>query len=527
MNAPSAATLPSSARSRFFTVRFFKGCFRFLFSRRMVWLGAILISLAVLLYQYENWNGARELRDARARMIARAGTEDYRTLLPPVVPEEDNFFAIPVIKSWRVPTDNKDVAGGYTHQFPGADMLPDKYDAPRMKETPGRWVLNLAAWEQKRAKSGKPVPAGKTAVSVISDEIGDSRGVLPQLIAGLDRRASQVIPSRRSCLEAANGNLLRCGIPSFSNLFSTQLALALHLRAAALTGDAGKTRDVAGVMLRLGDAFNDPLIVSNLCSMAVHNVTLEALNEALACRTLTDGDLEKITAWLTTTNDVAQVESMFRHSMLTMDSGFEMLKADHIDRKRTIDSWLTGSRVSKGFGEWQFVTALTFGPSGWLDTNHAGFLENALLHCGETGEEGWRSAKAGIEKVGRHLGRSTVLFAKGNFAILNPRRILGAMATPPLSNLWGSAVQNLFHRRCALLTCALRRHQLAHGAFPATLAGLDAALLPSPQTDPAKAGAPMGYQLTEKGFLLWSAGDDRNDDGGHADKDWLWYHDVN
>ena len=78
-NSPSSAAEPS----RYFTVRFarflgrrIRGVWRFIFSRRMVWTLAIFASLLVLLYQYENWNGARELAEARKKMIARIGTEN-------------------------------------------------------------------------------------------------------------------------------------------------------------------------------------------------------------------------------------------------------------------------------------------------------------------------------------------------------------------------------------------------------------------------------------------------------------------
>lgn len=525
VSAPSSLSL-AAPPSRYFTVRFFKGCCRFVFSRRMVWLLAILISLGVLYYQFENWNGARELKEARERMFARTGTNDYRTMLADEVPEEKNFFAIPVIKSWRVKDNNKYTAGGYRHQFPGDKLLPDNYDAPLAVEKAGRSALDLAAWEKKRAKSGKPIPEGQSAAAVIYGEIGDGRGIIPQLISGLDRPESQAIPCRKACYEAAGWELQKVKIPSYSSVFSTQNALAIHLRTAALSGDAAKTRDVARVMLRLGDAFNDPSIVSQLIGAAIHQVTLEALNEALGCRTLTDEDFRILTQWLAAANDVAQVESMFRFQMLNMDAAFASMRATQI-RDKKLESALVASVIDKGdFIARQFIFSLLYGPSGWFDANHAFFLENALLHCGQPGDEGWRAGKKGAEAVAHGAGPASVLCSKGKFTLLNPRRALAILETPALTNIWSRAADNLFKRRCAILTCALRRHQLAHGTFPATLAELDAALLPSPQTDPAKAGAPMGYRPAEKGFLLWSVGNDRNDDSGDAEKDWLWSHEA-
>jgi hypothetical protein len=512
---------PSVVRSRYFTLRFGKWLGRFLFNRRMVWLLAIVASLVVLFYQYENWNGARELQAARAHMIARTGTDDFRTLLPAVVPEEENFFAIPVIKSWLVP--DKTVPGILNRQFPGDRLLPEKYDAPSVVKTAGRSVLDLAAWEQKRLKAGKPLPAGQSAASVLCNEIGDGHGIIPQLIAGLDRPKSQMIPCLRASIEASGGDFLRAQIPVTHGLLDTMNALGLHLRAAALSGDAAKTRDIAGVMLRLSDAFNEPQIVFQLIARGVSQVTLDALNEGLGCRSLTDSDFRRIQEWLGTVDDVAQTRTMFCCEILKSEPAFAAFRSQ-LREKGPDKSWLARIRDGDDFGAVQFDLAFRYGPSGWYDTNRASFIESALLYSGGPGDEGWRAGLQGAETVGRNMSAAAMLYSNGKFGVLNPRRCLGIRAIPNMSSVWSRVAHTLFHRRCAILTCALRRHRLAHGSFPASLTDIAPAFLPAPQTDPAKAGAPMGYRPTEDGFLLWSAGDDRNDDGGDPDKDWLWIH---
>ena len=104
---------PGAERSRHLSVRCLRAVRLFLFSRRMVWFLAVTVSVLVLAWHYENWNGARELAAARQRMLARAGTGNPMDLLPPEVPEPDNFFAVPEIVSWREPSSNPDVAGGF------------------------------------------------------------------------------------------------------------------------------------------------------------------------------------------------------------------------------------------------------------------------------------------------------------------------------------------------------------------------------------------------------------------------------
>ena len=60
--------------------------------------------------------------------------------------------------------------------------------------------------------------------------------------------------------------------------------------------------------------------------------------------------------------------------------------------------------------------------------------------------------------------------------------------------------------------------------YSESLTALDPAILATPPADPAKADSAIHYRRTESGFLLWSVGDDRKDDGGTPDKDWLWRH---
>ncbi len=522
MSSPLASTLslPVSVRSRYFTVRFFRWLGRFFFSRRFLWTIVILASLVVLFYQYENWNGARELKAARARMLATAGTEDYMTLVPPTLPEEENYFALPVIKSWREPSQYG--AGGFSTRFPGDNLLPKGFTKPEIKDEAGRTRLDLAGWAA--TQKGSAGTGGRDTAVALCKALGDGNGVIPQLIAGLDRSGSQLIPSRREILEEAGGNPVKAGIPACTNCYTTALSLEIHLRAAALAGDAGKTRDIAGVMLKLADGFDhDPGLVSMLVGMAMNGITLKALDEALACPSLQDADFRRIQQWLGAADDLQRTRNTFIHQMLVSNSvfaSFLRIQAKQMSKTSARD----GLRSEDGFMKYLAYSA-SFGPSGWMDTNQAFVLECLARTCGEPGDEGWRAGINGNRYM-QDAVRTAAGVRLGSKTFVNPRRVLGVIHVPAMSGVWESAAKNEFRRRCAILTCALHRHRLAQGAFPASLAELTTSLLPSPQTDPAKAGVPFGYRRTETGFLLWSTGHDRNDDGGDAEKDWTWRHEF-
>ncbi|MEM6331244.1 MAG: hypothetical protein AAF790_13475, partial [Planctomycetota bacterium] len=69
-----------------------------------------------------------------------------------------------------------------------------------------------------------------------------------------------------------------------------------------------------------------------------------------------------------------------------------------------------------------------------------------------------------------------------------------------------------FRRRLAV-TAALAVHRLQTGAYPASLAELDALLLAKPPLG-AYSGAPLVYEKTDNGYLLYDVGPNGKDDGG-------------
>jgi hypothetical protein len=491
-----------------------------IWSRGFLWTIVIFVSLVVLFYQYENWNGATELKAARSWMLAVAGTDDFMTVLPATVPEEENFYALPIIKSWREPA--KHAAGGFSIRFPADKLLPKDLIKPEIKDEGGRTSLDLAGWAA--AQKINAGTAGRDTAIALCKALGDGNGIIPRLVAGLDRSGSQLIPSQRQSLEVAGGDPAKAEIPACSGAYQMILNLEIHLRAAALAGDAAKTRDLSGVMLRLADGFDhDPGLVPLLVGTATNRITLKALNEALGCPSLQDTDFRKLHEWLSTSADLQRARRTFVHMVLKADavfSSFHRAEMERTHRKWTRDALRTEN------GLMNFLTYFAgYGPSGWIDTNHAFAVEQLALACGDAGEEGWRAAADGAKQMYKAAATASGI-KLGSKTFINPRRVLGVLTIPAISMVWEHAVKNVFRRRCAILTCALHRHRLAHGAFPSSLTELDPSLLSSPLTDPAKEGAPFGYRLTDKGFVLWSVGEDRNDDGGDDKKDWTWRHEV-
>jgi hypothetical protein len=71
-------------------------------------------------------------------------------------------------------------------------------------------------------------------------------------------------------------------------------------------------------------------------------------------------------------------------------------------------------------------------------------------------------------------------------------------------------------QRLAVIACALERHRLAHGAFPAELAALVPALLTAVPHEPYGMEPLLYRRGNDTRYLLYSRGEDRVDDGGKS-----------
>lgn len=89
--------------------------------------------------------------------------------------------------------------------------------------------------------------------------------------------------------------------------------------------------------------------------------------------------------------------------------------------------------------------------------------------------------------------------------------IVASALMPNLELVYRTQACRLDERRGVRLALALHRHRLRHGAWPPTIADLDADFRPDDITD-IHTGDPLLYKLTDAGPVVYSAGPDRDDD---------------
>jgi hypothetical protein len=486
------------------TLRLARWLWRLIWNRRAAWTLVVIVSLITVLWQWENWRSARELKEVHQRVVERLGTDDPFAFMPPTVTDEQNYFANPLIESWLHETKPGTLRLRYNP--PKDALLPPGFIKPERFQdddgSPGR--LDLKAWMAKRDPSVEP------AATVLARELGDGNGLLPKLAEGLNKPYSIMKPGQREAMEMADGNPWAAAWPDFQSLDSFQQQLGLHLRSAALAGDNEKVEMTAQIMLRFSEAKVRGGIVGILVPLALHNQTFDALHEALEHPAWTEESLSRVQVRLGQFDELENYEKSFGGEITGMFAGLYYFRSNPevlMGRSVYQPGW-------KGWVDRAFEFAMIRGPIGWHDANIAFYADCMLEQLGPAGKAAWLTAAARDEKVR--------LLSKEANSWPNPRRIFGAIAIPNVGTLSRAAAETLFHRRCLIIACALEKHQLRHGTFPASLEVVKEDLKLFTLDDPARPGHLPGFRLENGGYLLWSAGPDTRDDSGVKDKDWLW-----
>ena len=487
-----------------YTLRLARWLFRLVMTRRVVWTLIVLFSLITVLWQWENWRSARELKAVHQRVIERLGTDNPFAFMPPTVTDEQNYFANPLIESWLRVTNPKNGQMKYTP--PKDALLPPGFIMPEVVESddgdPER--LDLKAWMAKRAPSTEP------ATSVLARELGDGNGLLPKLAEGLNKPYSIMKPGQREAMEAAGGNPWEAAIPDFQNMNRFQQQLGLHLRTAAMLGDKEKTAMTAHIMLRFSEAPARGGIIGILVPLALHEITFDALHETLEHPAWTEESLDRLQVRLGQFDELESYEKSFGGEITGMFAALTYFRS----HPEVLEQLNVSQPGWKGWVDRTFEFAMIRGPMGWHDANIAFYADCMLDQIGPRSQTSWLDAGQRDDRV-RQISKEANSWP-------NPRRILGAIAIPNVGYISQAAAETLFHRRCLIIACALEKHWLHHGAFPASLEAVKEDLKLFQINDPARPGQSPGYRLEPTGYVLWSAGTDAKDDGGMNDKDWLW-----
>ncbi len=482
-------------------------------------------------YTLSGWQGRRAWEAYRAEAEQRGVVFDLEKLMPPPVPDAENFAATPLLRAHQ---------GGnpefFAHRatnrsndpfFPVSPTAVDvKVQLPRGEWQRGERLSLPSLQTYYRSSTNFPAwPAPRTPAEDVLKSLSRFDVELAET------RAAATRPQARFNIKLTEDGISTL-LPHLAAVKS--LGSVIGLRSVALLA-AGRTNDAfadAKLAFRLSDAVRDePWLISHLVRIATHSAALRTVWEGLADHRWTDAQLAHWQRELARHDFAAELRHAMAGERAFGNRAIEFIRG----RPEMLDSL-----GSIGDGE-TYIASTPYGkllaqltPRGWLWEEQISYnrmfddyFSAALpLDAGKLDAVTMQAKSAAmLDDIARNK--------QGIKATLK-HRVLSHMLLPALASVMPKACRAQTFTRLAIAACALERHRLARGSYPESLAALAPEFGPLPP-DPMS-GQPFHYERTADGrFRLWSVGWNGKDDGGQIEMqkvpkdainfeqgDWVW-----
>ena len=502
--------------------------------------------LVVLFYAEENWRGRRAWENFRREWEAKGERFDWRSVVPPPVPEDQNFALTPVVYSsygqeltragqaipqekWNSNSVNRLNMDVYFYYLQTESLTnqPDIFYAAYRKleqtNTFGSWAkgtrLNLISFQQfYRALAGftgdiKVLPQAQAPATDVLLTLGTFDSTIEELRAAARR------PFSRFPLEYDEDCWGNIRLPHLSVL--KRCLQVLHLRAGAelQNGQNEKALDDVKLSLRLVDSIrNEPFVISHLVRAELLQIALNPIYQGLSEHCWTDAQLLALGADLQKIDFLADCRTAMRG-----ERAGDVATVNWLQRSRK--NYSKFGAVSSESGTLRWIMA-TWGPSGWLE-------QNKIRICGYfTNLDAVVDFK--IRTVQPEAARQPVKVLEAEKRRLTPFNFLEEPLLPYLTAVITKFAYTQTAADLARTACALERYRLAHGGYPETLNALVPHFIAQVPHD-VIGGQPLKYRRTDDGkFILYSIGWNEKDDGGVVafkkdstsidigNGDWVW-----
>ena len=476
-------------------------------------LFGLLASITVLLLArtLSDWQGRRAWEAYRAEAEKRGVVFDLEKLMPPPVPDAENFAATPLLRPFQ--SGNPEFTERHAKLGPQAPTSPFRLDDPHLKASwPNKqnWLRgerwNLAEF-QTYYRSSTNFPAWPRSRTPAEDVL-KALSLFDAELAGLHTASSR--PHARFNTKVSEDGVSTL-IPHLTAVKSLVATAALRSIAATAAGRTNEAFADAKLAFRLSETLNgEPLLISHLVRIASHTIAVRAVWEGLADHRWTDAQLAHWQADFAKRNFAVEL----RHAMAG-ERAFSNRAMEFIRRRPEMLDAMgdlgNGEPLKSATGFGKFMSHLP--PPGWL------CVEQINLNRGF--EEFIMGAlPTGNGRLDPALIRAKDAAMEEHFARNGPG-LKATLRHGAMEQMLLPAVSKASHRTCqaqsftqlAIAACALERHRLARGSYPESLAALAPEFGPLPP-DPMS-GQPFYYERTTDGrFRLWSVGWNGKDDGG-------------
>lgn len=486
----------------------------------------------------ENIQGALRWNRLYRDLIAQGEKLDIKDVIPPQVPDAQNFAATPLFaellksasaNSGDVPSAalSNAIQKFAIFSLPEA-TLPKRANDDTTPPALDEWVVafekvRTASATNKAQRANHPnypqAPAGSDAATQILTALSIADDALAVICRDSQR------PFARFPERWIDGFEVR--LPLLSQFKSLQRHLNLRIATHLAKGDRTGAWDDLQCSLRLADGLREePLVISQLVRIAQLHVANEGFWRGIAAHAWTDDQLQTLQRRFETMDVIGFVPFA--------------LEGERALANQMMNHWITHGVGSPSVGQpgrspGGFMARISgFMGQGILRANQAAIIQmetdvirNGRKLVANRASLDWRAEAARFDES------TTAGLSKP----YSPREIMARMLTPAFAKFLTRAVRSQTLQTSAAIACSVEMHYLKRGRYPDTLDALVPEFLKAIPTDPMDL-KPMRYRRTDSGsFIVWSVGDNGIDDGGvsrritgkRSDKnppieipDWVW-----
>ena len=440
------------------------------------------VTLVALTLAFENWRGKRAWLKFKAEWEAKDETFDTASIIPPKVPDDQNFAMTPFFKTLF----DYEYAPFVIYNNSNALLrtrgvvLSGNGKAPRISDRQAGERTDLSAWREYLAID--------FAASKPADDISRALAKHDETLKELHDAAARP----HAVFPVHYHENISALLPHMEVLRSVSGIVRLRAVVRMEQGRSAEAFDDLKLAFRLGESLkSEPLFVSQLVRFSVLESALNTMWETLG--RWNDEQLFELQRIVSAIEVLDDYPRPLRGERALVNDVFARMRQ--------------GERFPDDLGAIGRHT-----PSGFLYQNQ---LAINRLHQ--------KYSFAAVDLERRRVDPKAA-FASDNIPELksrHPYRLFARLFFPAL----GKAVQRFAKTQTDLdlakLACALERYRRANGAYPESLDALVPRFVDKLPHD-IVSGGPLTYrQSAEEGFVLYAVGfDERDDQGGAAD--WSW-----
>jgi len=467
-----------------------------------------LVTLVVLFYQVEDLRGKYAWEHYVKEWEAKGEKFTLKAFAPPLVPDDKNLALAPLLKpifDFRRTTNGiqqNDTNGLKRLEAVSKGLVQSGPDSTNLLLgilDKGTFANLEATREFFRGNTNvpQPAPSGNTALDIVNAMSYCDPQIKELQAAAVER------PFCRFPVAYDEEMTFAILLPHLGRVKALVNALQIRIVGKIAAGQTAEAYDELQLCLRLSDSIqSDPFLITHLVHIAMLQMSVQSFREGLARRVWKETQLEEIQKYLATQDMMREFKTTMRSERASCLEALEYLRRRGF-KGNAEALWYDPD--NEGRSSPLMIRLMPWMPDGWLQQNK---LSIARLHqtcyLPVMNEATRRYEPFDEDEQGRTLETMK----------RSPYAFFAGLVLPAVGRVSFRSVRMQTFLDAAQVACALERYRQATGRLPATLSELAPQFIAAIPHD-IMDGNPLRYKLLPGGgYLLYSVGMNRVDDGG-------------